>query len=325
MLIPIFELFYENKNITKDVAPYVASLEYTDVEHGESDELLICFEDSEKLWQGSWIPTKGDTLRAYIGYEAEKLLNCGIFEIDELEYDSPPDVITVKGLATGIKKPLRQKNSVGYENKTLKQIAKEIADKHGYTLIGEITDVRVDRITQHQERDLTFLTKLAEQYGYIFKIAENNLVFYDVTKLKGAKSAQIFYKSDLLHINFREKTSQKYKSVQVSYFDPKKKKTVKATARNENVAKGDTLKITARCSDRKQAIVKAKAALSTADDKIEGSLEFTGNPYLIAGINIELKGVGHFSGKYHIKQSRHSFDRSSGYKTYCEVESVSSV
>lgn len=119
----------------------------------------------------------------------------------------------------------------------------------------------------------------------------------------------------------REKTSQKYKAVQVTYFSPKKKKAVKATARNENVKKGDTLKITVRCSDRKLAIAKAKAALGTADDKIEGSLEFTGNPYLIAGINIELKGVGHFSGKYHIKQSRHVLDRSSGYKTYCEVES----
>lgn len=321
MLIPIFELFYEQKNITKDVSPYVTSIEYTDVEHGESDELQISFEDSEKLWQGAWIPVKGDSLRAYIGYESEKLLNCGEFEIDELEYDTPPDVITVKGLATGIKKPLRQKNSVGYENKTLKQIAKEFADKHGYTLVGEIADVRVDRITQHQERDLTFLTKLAEQYGYIFKIAENNLVFYDVKKLKGAKPMQIFEKSDLISINLREKTSQKYKSVQVSYFDPKKKKTVKATARNENVVKGDTLKITVRCSDKKQAIVKAKAALNTADTKIEGSLEFVGNPYLVAGSNIELKGIGHFSGKYHIKSARHVLDRSTGYKTYCEVES----
>ena len=87
------------------------------------------------------------------------------------------------------------------------------------------------------------------------------------------------------------------------------------------VKKGDTLKITVRCSDRKQAIAKAKAALGTADTKIEGSLEFVGNPYLIAGSNIELKGIGHFSGKYHIKQARHVLDRSSGYKTYCEVES----
>ena len=321
MLVPIFELFYEKKNITKDVSKYVTSIEYTDAEHGESDELQISFEDSDKLWQSSWIPTKGDSLRAYIGYEAEKLLNCGVFEIDELEYDTPPDVVTVKGLATGIKKPLRQKNSVGYENKTLKQIANEIANKHGYSLVGEIEDVRVDRITQHDERDLTFLTKLAEQYGYIFKIAENKLVFYNVRNLKDAKTTQIFYKTDLLHINLREKTSQKYKSVQVSYFDPKTKKTVTASAKNDSVVKGDTLKIKSRCTTKKQATAQAQAALGTSDTKIEGSIEFVGNPYLVAGANIEIKGVGHFSGKYHIKQARHSLDRLSGYKTYCEVES----
>ena len=72
---------------------------------------------------------------------------------------------------------------------------------------------------------------------------------------------QIFEKSDLISINLREKTSQKYKSVQVSYFDPKKKKTVKATARNENVAKGDTLKITVRCSDKNKPLLRQKQHL----------------------------------------------------------------
>ena len=321
MLKPIFQLFYEKKDITKEVSKYVTSIEYTDIEHGSSDELVITFEDTEKLWQESWIPIKGDSIRAYLGYESEKLLNCGSFEIDEVEFESPPDILIVKSLATGIKKPLRQKNSKGYENKLLKQIVKEIADKHGYNLVGDIEDIRVDRITQNKEHDLSFLTKLAEEYGYIFKIAENNLVFYKVQKLKSAKSTIIFYKSDLTHINLREKTSQKYKSVQVSYFDPKKKKTITASARNEKVIKGDTLKITSRCSDRKQAILKANAALKTADTKIEGSIELAGNPYLIAGINIELKGIGHFSGKYHIKQVRHLYERSSGYRTYCEIVS----
>lgn len=321
MLRPNFELFYDKKNITKDVSKYVSYIEYTDIEHGASDELQISFEDSEGLWQDAWIPLKGDLLRAYIGYESDKLLNCGSFEIDEIEYDTSPDVITIKGLATGIKKPLRQKNSKGYENKTLKQIAKEFADNHGYTLVGEIEDIRVDRITQNKECDLSFLTKLAEEYGYIFKITDDNLVFYDVKKLKGAKSTHIFYKSDLTHINLREKTSQKYKSVQVSYYDPKKKTTVKATAKNENVAKGDTLKINVRCSDRKQAITKAKAALSTAGTKIEGTVDLIGNPYLAAGLNIEIKGIGHFSGKYHIKQARHRIERYSGYRTSLEVES----
>ena len=55
----------------------------------------------------------------------------------------------------------------------------EIAKKHNLTLVGEIDDIRVERITQNKERDLTFLKTLAEQYGYIFKITDNQLVFYN--------------------------------------------------------------------------------------------------------------------------------------------------
>ena len=43
MLIPIFELFYNKKNITRDVSPYVTAIEYIDNEHGSSDELSISF------------------------------------------------------------------------------------------------------------------------------------------------------------------------------------------------------------------------------------------------------------------------------------------
>ena len=104
MLTPIFKLEYNQKNITQDVSDYVLNIEYSDFEHGQSDEITITFENSEGLWNGAWIPSKGDALRLFIGYAEEKLLNCGIFEIDEIELNSPPDIIIVKGLATGIKK-----------------------------------------------------------------------------------------------------------------------------------------------------------------------------------------------------------------------------
>lgn len=321
MLKPVFKLEYEKKDITKDVCEFVTRIEYTDYEHGQSDEMEITFEDSQKLWQGDWIPVKGDRLRLYIGYEGEKLLNCGLFEIDEIEFESPPDTLIIKGLATSIKKPLRQRNSKGYEDRTLRQIAQEIANKHGLTLVGTVADVRVDRITQNSQRDLEFLRKLAEQYGYIFKISENNLVFYDVQNLHGSKSTHIFYKNELTRVNLREKTSQRYKSVQVTYFDPKTKKTVKASAKNDTVVKGDTLKINSRCTNRKAAIAKAKAALGSPNTSIEGSIEMSGNPYVVAGINAELKDLGHFSGKYHLEETRHCIDRTSGYTTSSEVKS----
>ena len=321
MYKPIFKIEYNQKDITKDVSNQVLNIEYTDYEHGQSDEITITFDDTQKLWQSSWIPSKGDSIRVFIGYEGEKLLNCGVFEIDEIEFATPPDILTVKALATGITKALRQNNSVAYENKTLKQIASEIAQKHSLTLVGEIEDVRVERITQNQERDLTFLKKLAEQYGYIFKIAEGILVFYKTEKLTGAVAAKILYRTDLSRITLTEKTSKNYKAVTVSYHNPKTGKKITATAKNEKCVKGDTLKITERCENKQQALLKAKAALAKGNNTIEGSIDLVGTPNLIAGLNIELKDLSYFSGKYHITQTRHFIDRTSGYGTSLEVKS----
>lgn len=257
----------------------------------------------------------------YIGYIGEKLLNCGLFEIDEVELQTPPDTLTVKAIATGITKSLRQKNSVAYENKSLKQIANAIAKKHNFSLVGEIEDIRVERITQNQTRDLKFLKTLAEQYGYIFKITDNQLVFYKTQKLIDAKSAKIINRSDCSNINFREKTSHYYKAVTVSYHNPKTGKTITATAKNTKCVKGDTLKISQRVENKQQALVKAKAVLAKGNHTIEGSLNMMGNPYLIAGLNVEIKDVGYFSGKYHITQATHTLDRSNGYSLSLEVKS----
>lgn len=321
MLEPTFKLEYNKKDITKDISQYVLNINYTDFEHGQSDEIEITFEDTQKLWQDAWIPSKGDSLRLYIGYLGEKLLNCGCFEIDEIEFQTPPDTLTVKALATGITKALRQNNSVAYENKALKQIANEIAKKHNLTLVGEIDDIRVERITQNKERDLTFLKTLAEQYGYIFKITDNQLVFYKTQKLIDANSAKIINRSDCSNINFREKTSHNYKAVTVSYHNPKTGKTITATAKNDKCVKGDVLKLNERVENKQQALLKAKAALNKGNHTIEGSIDLMGNPYLISGLNVEIKDVGYFSGKYHITQATHSLDRQSGYSLSLEVKS----
>ena len=37
---------------------------------------------------------------------------------------------------------------------------------------------------------------------------------------------------------------------------------------------------------------------------------------------MELTGLGELSGKYLINRSRHSFDRSSGYTTDCELKRI---
>ena len=54
----------------------------------------------------------------------------------------------------------------------------------------------------------------------------------------------------------------------------------------------NTLKISVRAENKQQALLQAKAALAKGNYTIEGSLSMPGNPYLIAGLNTELKDLG---------------------------------
>lgn len=320
MLIPIFKIEYENKDITAHISPYVISVSYSDFEHGQSDEVEIQIEDSNNLWKSSWYPGKGDLIKLNIGYLGEKLLNCGAFEIDEMEFSSPPDTISLKALSTSIKKSLRETNTAAYENKTLKQIAQEIATKHKLILVANIQDIKIKRITQNNKNDLNFLKNLAEQYGYIFKISDNKLVFYETRKLKSANPALIIDRKDIISFNIKDTTQDKYKACSVSYHEPKSKKLISTNIQSQYIKTGSILKLKTRCENKEQAILKAKAALNQKNSsQIEGNLILSGNPNLIAGLNIELKGLYNLSGKYHITQARHYIDRFSGYKTELEV------
>lgn len=320
---PIFFIEYERKDITAYITPFALSVTYRDYVHGKSDEIEIQIEDREHLWKSSWYPQKGDLLTLKIGYESEGLLPCGSFEIDEIEISSPPDVVNLKGLGTNIKKALRQDNTKAYEGKTLKQIAEEIAKKHGLELVGEIKDIKIKRITQKQERDIAFLKRLAEDYGYVFKIADNKLVFYEVCKLESANTVFVIDRKDMISFSFRDKTYELYRACEVSYHDPKSKKVITHIEKAEGVIKGDILKINERCENKEQAIAKAKAHLHNKNKmQTEGTITLIGNPKLVAGLNIEITGLHILNGKYHIETSKHTIDRNSGYKTELEVRRV---
>lgn len=319
----IVEIKYESKNITRYIAPYLKSFTYKDYEHGQSDEIEIQLEDKDGLWQGDWYPQKGDTLSARIGYEGENLLNCGSFEIDEINFTYPSDTLVISGLATNIKKPVRQKNTAAYENKTLVDIAREIGKKHDFKVVGSQGFIKVGRVTQRQETDLAFLKRIAETYGYIFKIADKKLVFFKVDTLHAKSEILTLNKGDLTSASLTDKTSETYSACTVTYFDSKTKKTHTHTEKNPKVKKGDTLKITERCESKSQAILKAKAALARKNgNEVEGTITFEGNTKAIAGVNTNLTGFRKLSGKYHITESEHTIYREGGYNCTCQVKKV---
>lgn len=337
---PVFVLSYEQKNITSDITPYVRSVTYTDYLSGQSDELEVELEDADGRWVRHWYPGKGDTLSLKIGYEAAPLLPCGAFEIDEIEFAQPPATVSIRGLATGIKKSVRTRVGRAYENTTLAAIARRIAKRNKLTLTGKIRDIRIDRVTQYQERDVEFLTRLAREYGYAFKIVGSKLVFTELADLRDGGTVATLKATDLIAIRLHDKIKDIYQEAKVKYHDPKTKKLVVYGVKGDQVtevgqtttstkkqsgqsASGDTLKLSTRSGSKAAAQAKAQAALDDANlQQTAGSLTVPGNPKLVAGTTFELADCGKLSGKYLVESARHRLDRGGGYVTELEVKRV---
>ncbi len=330
---PFFKVLYNGTNITEDVQKYLISLRYTDKEEGESDEVEIELDDVDGLWRGPWYPDKGAKLTVTIGYD-DVQLDCGTFEIDDIELKGAPDTVTIKALAAAISGDLRTKRSYAHEKKTLQQIARTVASKHGYQVLGTIPDVQFQRITQNRETDLGFLRRIAADYGCLFSVRDKTLVFTTIYEIEDKGAATTIDRLELTSYSFRDKTAKTYKDAKVTYHNPKDKEVVKtnyATSQEKNadgfaytqIATGDTKTIYTKAENKQQAEQKAKAHLHKANSiQQEGSVQTEGNPLLIAGNNFTLTGMGKLSGKWHITESVHSFTKSEGYGTDASVKRV---
>jgi len=324
---PVWIIEYETKDISAAIAPYVLQVVYTDNLAGESDELEINLEDRDQRWKNAWAPGKGDRISLKIGYLGEKLLPCGDFQVDEIEYNGPPDTVSIRCLAAGVNQSLRTRNSKAFEGMTLGKIAGVIAASHGLTLTGSVPEIRIGRITQNQEKDLSFLKRLAEGYGYVFSVRGTQLIWHELAQLDQAASVATIQRIGLDgSYTLRTKTSQVYRGCRVSYHDPVKKKLITHTFAAEGITTGDVLKLTERCENRQQAEAKAKAALRNSNGRqVEGNLPLQGDQRLVAGMNVTLSGWGALDGGYQVLKSRHTMERGGGYRTEIEISTTSSA
>ncbi len=326
-----FSVLYNSKNITADIAKYLLSITYKDKTHGESDEIEIELEDVDALWQNTWYPEKGAKLTVQMGR-----LNCGVFEIDEIEVKGPPTTVNIRGMATGIVSTLRTKKSDAHENKTLKQIAEKIASKNSLTVSGEIPDITIGRVTQNKETDLAFLKRVGRDYGIVFSVRDTVITFTSVYTLEKRGSSFSLDVTDLTTYSLKDKAEGMIKSAKVASKNAKKNEPVTANVEFEKYKK-DNPGYTAPPVENKdegmdysysentqQAEAKAKAVMHlSATNQLEGNIEICSTEFhdlAVAGNNFQLNGIGKLSGKYNIKTSSHKIDKGGGRTVECEIK-----
>jgi uncharacterized protein len=327
-----FEVTYNNKSMTNDIAAYVLSICYVDNLDGVADQLDIDLEDTDGRWLDAWYPEKGAELTLKFGYLGSPLISAGSFCIDEIELSDSPSLVRIRATATGVLTAVRTRRSKAFNDTTLPAIVATIAKRNNMTVIGKIESYKLDRITQYGETDLVFLSRIAKQFGYVFKCTDNNkkLVFWKQADLMSAKVSRTIRISDCKSWRGCDTISDVPGKVSVRHHDPKTKKltvygvegdksTVVSQANAGKSHNADEIKINARATTQASGSAMAQAELDRRHlARTSLSLQVIGDATLAAGQVIGMDGFGRLSGNFLIESVRHQISRSAGYT--CDLD-----
>lgn len=330
-ITPVARITWNGHDATTDLKPFLSSVTFTDHEEGAADDAEITLDNGEGLWSNSQYPTEGDTMQLYLGY-SDSLIDCGLFQIDELTLSGAPHIIEIKTISSFISKTLKTKNSKAFEAQTLRQIAQYFCGKHSLKLIDKtenmLAQVYVDRKTQEEKTDLQFLSELAKEYGFLFSVKGNKLTFTSYYELDNAPAVKDISVFQLSNYSITEKTYDTYSSGFLARRNSRQNKLIKAEySDNSNTANVNSQQVTGYVADKKHAEQRIRGHLWNKNkSKQSGFLnDLPGDPSLVAGININLTGFGNASGKYHITTSTHRLSGDGAYTTSLEIRKTGSI
>lgn len=314
-----FELLYNNKSATHDIALHLLDATYKDTLKGESDELDITIEDTERKWMDAWYPSKGATLNFKIGIDGNAILDCGQFEIDEINITDSPNTVRIRALSAGVSSPLRTVHYKAFDEVLLADVIGQVAAALGYTVEGKIYPLIIERVTQ-SETDLAFIYRLAKQYGYIVKVKGKRLIFSRLDQLKTNSSVITLHRHQIDRgWEFRDQIRTVKEEAVVARQNPKTKRLIKSKSKADGKTSADKSMSRDNASDMTTANARADANLNQDNDpKATGSLSCAGNTLLIAGANFDLAGFARFDGKCLINTATHTISRRGGYSTGIE-------
>lgn len=256
----------------------------------------------------------------------DKVLDCGVFEIDSVSYTGPPQKLSIKATSIPYKTKLRQtKRSRTWENTTLKNMGAKIAKSNGMKFMYlSDSNPTYKRKEQVNMTDIAFLKKMCKKAGISLKVTSKTIVLFDAADYEKKKEVKKIKagKGNILSYSFSTKTADTaYSSCHVIYTDPNTKKTIEATYTPENAnSDGQKLEVKQKVSSVAEAQELARKSLR-AKNKGETTAEFTlvGDVDYVAGITVRVYGYGEFNGKYIVEQATHSI--TGGYKVQIKLRS----
>lgn len=331
-IAPVVEVTYNGRDITADLSPYLTRWCFVDRMTGEADTLDIELGESAAgatRWLDEWYPDKGMEISARFGWSHQDLVPTGAFDVDEIAVDSPPLVIRIRAQSAGVSRAVRTRIGRAYENTTLSGILGQIAQRLGARLAGSIDpDPAIERATQYQETDWQFAVRLAREYGYVVKLADNNRALAVARLADDQPPVRTLSVADLTRLSYRDQITDVPGRVTIRHHDEHTGQLVVYGVD----ARGQVVPVDAASSDERKRHVRARSAEDAeararaeaerhALDKTSLEVELPGDPRLAAGLAVDMTGPGRLKGRYVIVEARHDISRA-GFTTALQLKRI---
>ena len=234
-------VIFNKVDISDEIAHSISSLNYTDNSKNAIDDLEIELENLDYRWLKEWYPDENAQLLVGIHEELENetnFLDLGTFYVDEPTFEDQK--FTLKCLALPLDQNIRdQKNSVAWERVTLKELVMQIANKHEMNAELYAENVFFERLDQNKETDLAFINRVVKEIGLNMKVSDDKIIIFDDEEMEKNDTIEVFNIKDyrIRSFSLKKKNKEIYDKVEVSYYDPDKKKVVKEIITKEELDK----------------------------------------------------------------------------------------
>ena len=234
-------VIFNKVDISDEIAHSISSLNYTDNSKNAIDDLEIELENLDYRWLKEWYPDENAQLLVGIHEELENetnFLDLGTFYVDEPTFEDQK--LTLKCLALPLDQNIRdQKNSVAWERVTLKELVMQIANKHEMNAELYAENVFFERLDQNKETDLAFINRVLKEIGLNMKVSDDKIIIFDDEEMEKNDTIEVFNIKDyrIRSFSLKKKNKEIYDKVEVSYYDPDKKKVVKEIITKEELDK----------------------------------------------------------------------------------------
>lgn len=162
-MTPAFQIMVGGVDVTGNFNDRLIKLAVSDEAGVESDTVEIEVDDRGHVIA---TPRKGAIIMVSMGYLETGLSLMGRYTVDEVEVETAPSVMRVKGKAADLRDTFKQQKSRHFEDTTLGEIFQRVARDHGLAAAVDQTlaQRQVKYVAQTEESDLHFMTRLARRH-----------------------------------------------------------------------------------------------------------------------------------------------------------------